>query len=327
MFSSGNINIKTSEDIMKKLIVILLLCAGFLSLMIILLPHLISKEPFTYDEAVQKFAKGKLVSLDGKKVHYIEKGSGDPVILIHGFFYHTMMWNKNMDALAENHKVYAIDLFGWGFSERLDETEYSFERYARQITGFMDALGIRKASLIGQSMGGSISVYVAAHYPERVNKLIFVAPTVLSNPDTIAGKIYKLPFIGEFLNAIPGNGLIKNNLKTVWFYDGSHVTDAYVAELAQPFGITGSHASAMHVLRHVLKDPFVESEGHLLAQKNKPILIVHGREDKAVPVHNSMRLNELWPGSELVIYEKTGHNPHDEQSEQFNQLAIEFLSQ
>jgi pimeloyl-ACP methyl ester carboxylesterase len=312
---------------MKKFIIVLLLCVGFLSLTIILLPHLTSKEPYAYDEAVQKFAKGKLVSVDGKKVHYIEKGNGDPVIFIHGFLYHTIMWRENVDTLAENFKVYAIDLYGWGYSERLNETEYSFDRYARQVIGFMDALGIQKASLGGQSMGSAISVYVAAHYPDRVNKLILVSPSVLPPPETIEARIYKLPFIGEFLNAIPGDALITNNLKTVWFYDGSRVTDAYAREVLQPFGIKGSYAGSMYILRNVLKAPFVENEVHLLAKMDKPILMIQGREDKAVPVDDSKVLNDLWPGSRLVIFEKSGHNPHEEQSERFNQLAIEFLSQ
>jgi pimeloyl-ACP methyl ester carboxylesterase len=174
---------------MKTFIIVLLVCFGLVAITVVALPILTSKETHTYEEAAGKFAKGKFVSLsDGKKVHYIEKGSGEPVILIHGFMYHTVMWKKNMDALAENFKVYVIDLFGWGFSERLNETEYSFERYAKQITGFMDALNIQKASLIGQSMGGGISVYVAANNPERINRLILVDPAVLPYPETITGR-------------------------------------------------------------------------------------------------------------------------------------------
>ena len=158
---------------MKTFIIVLLVCFGLIALTVVTLPIFTSKETCTYEEAAGKFAKGKFVSLDGKKVHYIEKGNGEPVILIHGFLYHTVMWKKNLDALAEHFKIYVIDLFGWGFSERLNETEYSFERYAKQVTGFMDALNIQKASLIGQSMGGGISVYVAAINPERINRLIF----------------------------------------------------------------------------------------------------------------------------------------------------------
>ena len=200
---------------MKKLLIILLVAVGILALIIITLPKLTSKETCTYEAAIKNFAKGKFVTVDDKKVHYIEKGNGKPIILIHGFLYHTVMWEKNIDALAEKFKVYAIDLWGWGYSERLKEKEYSFERYGKQIVGFMDALNIKKATLVGQSMGGGISVYVAAHYPERVDRLILVDPAVIPYPMTTIGKIYQFPFIGEFMNAIPGNALMENNIKTI----------------------------------------------------------------------------------------------------------------
>ena len=154
----------------------LLVIVGALVLIIIILPQLTSKETCTYEEAIQKFAKGKFVTVDGKKIHYLEAGNGPPIILIHGFLYHTVMWKKNIDDLAKKFKVYAIDLWGWGYSERLKEQEYSFERYGKQIVGFMDALNIKKATLAGQSMGGGISVYVAAHYPDRVDRLILSVP-------------------------------------------------------------------------------------------------------------------------------------------------------
>ena len=99
-----------------------------------------------------------LVTVDGRKVHYVEAGNGPAIILIHGFLYHTVMWKKTYRCVAEKFKVYAIDLWGWGCSERLKENEYSFERYGKEIVGFMDALNIKKATLGGQSMGGGISV-------------------------------------------------------------------------------------------------------------------------------------------------------------------------
>lgn len=224
-------------------------------------------------------------------------------------------------------RSYVIDLFGWGYSERLHETEYGFERYAKQVTGFMDALNIRSAALVGQSMGGGIAVYTAAHYPERVDRLILVDPAVLPYADTITGKIYKLPYVGEFLNTIPGDALHINNLKTLWFYDGTQVTDEYAQRVLQPLSIKGSYAGLMYILRNVLEDPFVKNEAHILAEMEKPVLIVHGREDKAVPWENSKRLNELWAGSTLVVFEKAGHTPQEEHPEKFNRLAVDFLTQ
>ena len=297
-----------------------------LALIIIILPQVNSKETCTYEEAIQKFAKGKFVTVDGKKVHYVEAGNGPPVILIHGFLYHTVMWKQNTNALAEKFKVYAIDLLGWGYSERLKGKEYSFGGYGKQIVGFMDALNIKKATLVGQSMGGGISVYVAAHYPDRVDRLILIDPAVIPYPMTTIGRIYQFPFIGEFMNAIPGDGLMKNNIRTIWFYDKNKATDEYCAEVLQPLCIKGSYAGTMFILRNVLKEPYVEKEANLLAKMSMPILIIHGREDKAIPLSRSKRLNDLWKGSKLVIFEKAGHSPHEEYPEKFNKVAIDFLS-
>ena len=311
---------------MKKLLTVLLLVVVVLALIIVILPKLTSKETCTYEEAIERFAKGKFVTVDNKKVHYVEKGDGKPIILIHGFLYHTVMWKKNIDALAEKFKVYAIDLWGWGYSERLKKTEYSFELYGKQVMGFMDALNIKRATLAGQSMGGGISVYVAAHYPERVDRLILVDPAVIPYPMTTIGKIYQLPFVGEFFNAIPGDALMKNNIKTIWFYDKNKVTEEYLKEVLQPNCIKGSYAGSMYILRNVLKAPYVEREANLLAKMSKPTLIIHGREDKAIPLNKSKALNGLWKGSKLVIFEKAGHSPHEEYPERFNKLAIDFLS-
>jgi pimeloyl-ACP methyl ester carboxylesterase len=310
---------------MKKRYLVLLVLA-VLVLFVIILPYLNSKETMTYEEGVAKWAQGKFVLVDGKKVHYLEKGEGKPVILIHGFLYHTVMWKKNIDDLSKKFKVYAVDLWGWGYSERLKENEYSFERYGKQIVGFMDALKINKASLVGQSMGGGISVYVAAHFPDRVDRLILVDPAVIPYPMTTTGMIYQLPFVGEFLNALPGDGLAKNNIKTVWFYDPQKVTDDYAEEVLRPLRIKGSYGGMMYILRQVLKDPYVQEEAQKLAQLKKPILLIHGREDIAIPLDRSQQLNALWKGSQLVIFEKAGHTPHEEHPEKFNQLALEFLS-
>jgi len=310
-----------------KLFITVLIIIGALALIIVILPQFSSNETFPYTEAVQKFAKGKFVTVDGKKVHYVEAGNGPPIILIHGFLYHTVMWKKNIDALAEKFKVYAIDLWGWGYSERLKENDYSFERYGKQILGFMDVLNIKKAALAGQSMGGGISVYVAAHHPERVERLILVDPAVIPYPMTTIGKIYQLPFVGEFMNAIPGDALMKNNIRTIWFYDKNKATEEYCQEVLQPLSIKGSSSGTMFILRNVLKEPYVEKEANLLAKMSIPTLIIHGREDKAIPLDRSKKLNDLWKGSKLVIFDKAGHSPHEEYPEKFNKLALDFLSE
>lgn len=311
---------------MKTLLLVVSAVVIAIVALVVALPMFSSRETLSYDDAAKRFAKGKFVTVDGKKVHYIEKGSGAPVILIHGFLYSTVMWKNNIDALAKKFKVYAIDLWGWGYSERLQPDEYSFEKYARQVIGFMDAMKIDKASLVGQSMGGGISVFVAATYPDRVNKLILIDPAVIPYPTTTIGKIYQLPYVGEFLNAIPGDALMSQNIRTIWFYDGAKADDAYIQEVLRPMRIKGSEHGMMRILRNVLKEPYMEPQAKQLAKIGKPILIIHGRQDKAVPMDRSEKLRDLWKGSELVIFDKAGHSPHEEYPDKFNALAAEFLS-
>jgi pimeloyl-ACP methyl ester carboxylesterase len=292
-----------------------------------LFPDFFSKETCLYEETAKQYGKGKFVTVDGKKIHYLEKGAGSPVILIHGFLYHSVMWQKNIDALAEKFKVYAVDLWGFGYSQRFSQPGYSFSLYGRQIKGFMEALGISRASLVGQSMGGGISVYVAAKFPDQVERLILVAPAVIPYPDTLIGTVYKLPGVGEFINSIPGDFIMKNNLKGIWFHDSHKVTDAYAREVLQPLCIKGSHEALLYVLRNVLKEPFVGNEAKELARTDLPVLLVHGREDKAVPLNNSRALNKLWRNSRLAVFERAGHSPHEEHPEKFNSLALAFLSE
>ena len=82
---------------MRKVVTIIFLFLVVLVFVMIALPKISSKEPYTYEEAVKKFAKGNFVTVDNKKVHYIEKGRGRPIILIHGFLYSAVMWNQNID--------------------------------------------------------------------------------------------------------------------------------------------------------------------------------------------------------------------------------------
>lgn len=310
---------------MKKTIIIFSCIILFMVLIVIIFPLVYTNEYYTYDEAVTKFAAGKIITVDDKKIHYIEKGAGKPVIMIHGFLYNTAMWNKNIDELSKKFKVYAIDLWGWGYSQRLQKDAYSFNLYSRQVIGFMDALKIPRASLIGQSMGCGISVYAAARHPDRIEKLILVAPAVIPYDLPMDARIFKLPFVGEFLISIPGDSLMTDNLKNIFFYDKSLVTENYAAEVLRPNHIIGSHAGALFIHRYMLVPPVVEKEARMLSSMDKQILIIHGRDDRAVPLDRSQELVKMWKDAKLVIFDKAGHCPHDEHAEQFNRLALDFL--
>jgi len=274
------------------------------------------------NEWSKKYAAGKFVDLDGHSTHYIEKGDGEPVILLHGYLYDSYQWNKNMDALAEKFKVYAIDLWGFGYSTR-KPMDYDYQVYAGQLLKFMDALNIQRASLVGQSMGGGTCILFCTQHGERVNKMILVASGGMPNPPTLLTRIACIPKVGEFLLRMKGSR--KGMLKANFIYDKSVLTDEYVENVTRFHKIKGTTEVLLKILRKQFWDTLLE-DIHKLGEMDVPILIVWGRQDKSIPVKLAQDMHRILKGSQLEILDPAGHCPNDEQPEKFNQAAIHFLS-
>ena len=186
----------------------------------------------------RKYAKGKIIDLNGRSTHYIHLGEGDPVILIHGFNMDTNTWANNIEALAANHSVYAIDLWGFGYSTR-DPMLPGYALYTEQLQLFMDDLGIEKATLVGHSMGGGAAISFALKYPERVDKLVLVDSTGIPNPLPLRSKFFTLPGVGEFLLSINNNYFRRKNLKDIWFHETGRLTDEVFANTATKIAVGG----------------------------------------------------------------------------------------
>jgi pimeloyl-ACP methyl ester carboxylesterase len=276
------------------------------------------------DEWARKYAAGRFIDLDGYSTHYIEKGEGEPVILIHGFLYNSYTWNNNIDALADRFKVYALDLWGFGYSTR-EPLDYGYPLYADQLLKFMDALNIQKASLVGHSMGGGTCIFFSVQHRERVNKVILVDPAGMPNPLPLIGKIANLPKVGEFLLGLKGNFYRKMVLSTTFIYDKGFITDSYFENVTRFHKIKGTTEVLLKILRkqffHTLLD-----EIRRLGEIDVSILIIWGRHDQAVPFERGQGMHKILRGSRLEIFEQMGHCPHDEQSQKFNQLALDFLA-
>ncbi len=276
------------------------------------------------DEWAKKYATGKFIVLDGYSTYYIEKGEGEPVILLHGFFYDSYMWNKNIDALAERFKVYALDLWGFGYSTR-EPMNYGYPLFATQLLEFMDALDIQKASLVGQSMGGGTCILFCIQHRKRVNKIILVDAAGMPNPLPLLGKIANLPKVGEFMLGFKSNFFPEMTLKSTFMYDKEFITNSYLENVTRFHKIKGTTEVLLKILRKQFFDTLSE-EIHKLGEMDVPILIVWGRQDKAISVERGQQMHKILKTSRLEILEQAGHCPHDEQSRRFNQLAVDFLS-
>jgi len=309
---------------MKNFIVVVIILLVVLAGAILIVPLVTSPEVYTWEYAKGHLAPGQFVQTGTDATHYIVRGEGPHLILIHGFLYSTFMWKDVMDPLAKKFRVHAIDLLGWGYSSRLKEGNYSYQLYADQLLNFMDALGITQTSIIGQSMGGGVAILFAAQHPERVRKIVLVDSAGLPNPLPLAGRIFSLPFLGEFLVSLPQQALLKKNIQDIWFYDPARVTQDYVEEVARPLRIKGSGRTILNTLR-TLDFGSLSPEIHKLAETIKPILILWGREDKDIPLAIGEEMHKILKGSEMKIIEKAGHTPHEEHPEEAARLMMEFL--
>jgi len=272
----------------------------------------------------ERYAPGTFIDLGGKKTHYIERGEGEPVILLHGFFYDTFLWADNIEALAKRFKVYAIDLWGMGYSTR-EPLDYGYDLYAEQLGAFMDAMGIRRASLVGQSMGAGTAIRYCVDHRERVDKLLLVSAAGMRNPLPLMAKFFNLPVIGEFFLGLKTDAFRRTALKDVFVHDQTRVTDEYFERVTRNQKIAGSTEAGLRIQRNNFFDT-LEPQIRRLADMNVPTLLAWGRQDKAIPLSRGEAMHALLPGSRLEVLEPAGHVSNFEQAERFNALALDFLS-
>ncbi len=270
-----------------------------------------------------RYAAGTFIELEGRRTHYLQAGTGDPLILLHGFYYDSYLWAENTGALAEHFTVYTPDLWGFGYSTR-ESLDYGYPLYAEQLRLFMDALGIDRAHLMGQSMGGGTAVLFTINNPERVGKLVLVDPAGMPNRLPLKSRIFNLPVLGEFLVGLPTDLVRRRTLGDFWIHDRSRLTDDYFANVTRFQKIRGTTEVLLTILRRRYFDtlkPAIEQLGRL----EIPILLLWGRHDRAVPLACGEAMHRLLPGSRLEIFEDSGHLPNYEQAGEFNRLALEFL--
>lgn len=286
------------------------------------MPEFIPWSSQSLDQWAEKYAQGKFIELGGRRTHYLEKGDGPPVILLHGFFYDSYLWTANIDALARHFKVYALDLWGFGYSTR-EPLDYGYPLYAEQVLLFMDSLGLRRASLVGQSMGAGTAVLFGVQHRPRVEKLVLVAAAGMPNP-LIMLRLFSLPGIGEFLEGLKTDALKRSAFAYGFMHNHELLTDTYFENVTRHQKIQGSARVALTIQRKQFFDTLSDTI-HRLATLEVPTLLVWGRQDKATPLRLGRQMHEILQGSRLEILDNAGHVPNYERADAFNPLVVDFL--
>ncbi|MGP6175596.1 alpha/beta fold hydrolase [Corynebacterium sp. A21] len=258
-------------------------------------------------------------------IHYQEVGTGYPVILIHGSGPGAGGWSNfspNIIPLAQHFRVLAIDVPGWGKSSAVRAQESDSVEALRQ---FMDELGIEKAALIGNSMGGMIGINMAITHPERVSHLISMGAPGLARP-----QLFSAGGLSEGMKILvegyknPTKEVMRE-LADIMTFDPAFASEEMVAQRAEAAAERDDHRA--NFLEGFGKpDGFLRfSEAKDIATITAPSLLIHGRDDRVVHFENSLQLNTLIPNSRLYLINQCGHWAQLEHSEEFNRIVANFI--
>ncbi len=265
--------------------------------------------------------------IDGATVHFQEFGTREnpTLLLVHGYTASTYVWHTVAPVLAENgFHVIAVDLIGFGYSDKPAWFDYKITSQARMISRLMDRLGIGTATLVGSSYGGAVSATIALDYPERVEKLILVDAACNDDPKNHPiMKLAALRGVGELVTPflIDSKVFMKVRMRgTLAPANHNLITKERIASILRPLSAADAHRSVLETSRNWDANR-IEEDAHLI---NHPTLIIWGENDTVIPIHNGETLYNSIVHSRFVVLKDCGHVPPEEKPEIFAELVTEF---
>lgn len=308
----------------------LLISLGGLSGVALGLPYLLPLTgPTPVDAISWADANGAFAPVGDTRLYYQRAGSGGrPMVLAHGFGASSFSWRANLRPIADaGYTVYALDLRGFGLSDKSWAGDMAHAAQADRLKAFMDALGLDRAVLAGNSMGGNIIAHFALKYPERVRGLILVDAAVYGGhlgggwvaallgvpPLRRWGQIaVRLALADDKRNAA--------TLKSAWF-DSTKVTPDILTGYRRALQTADWDVSLLAMIR----DGATNNISARLGEITAPTLIIWGEHDTWISPDKGPQLARDIAGSKLIVIPNAGHVPHEEQPEEFNRVVIEFV--
>ena len=281
-------------------------------------------DPFamTMHSDAPTLAAGADIDAGGHRTRYHEAGAGDTVLFVHGSGPGVTAWanwRNALPAFAERFRVLAPDLLGFGNSARPAEIVYGKDVWVDHLLAFLDAKGVTRCHVVGNSLGGALALALALRAPARVDRIVLMGAAGVSFPMT--------PGLEAVWGYEPSVDAMRELIGTYFAYDASLATDDLVRmryEASVQPGYQESYARMFPAPRQRHLDALATPDDRL-ASIESPTLVLHGREDKVIPLAASLRIFALLPNADLHVFGRCGHWTMIERRDDFNTLVMRFL--
>ncbi|MBF0102758.1 MAG: alpha/beta fold hydrolase [Desulfobacterales bacterium] len=270
--------------------------------------------------------KSNKTIVHGTSIAWSEMGSGDPLILIHGFKDTHRVWARIAPLLADDFRVIMIDLPGNGLSDRPDAS-YTLEWYAQMIVAWMDAIGITQAHVCGHSYGGGIAQWLLIEYKNRINRLALVAPGGLGREVFIWLKLATFPIFGRMLTPL----VLRYIIPILMYISPQYFGKRELEEIRHC--VMSSRIPGTDQAFHKAVGGVINIFGQYMQTRDRanevdvlpPIAVFWGENDPILPVKHGYSILEHSTGISLTTYPKCGHFPHLDFASTFAHDLKEFL--
>ncbi|MDR1000916.1 MAG: alpha/beta fold hydrolase [Clostridiales bacterium] len=262
------------------------------------------------------------IGTGGFKTNYHDIGEGFPVVLLHGSGPGVTAWanwNRLFPLLKGNYRIIAPDMAGFGYTERVPGAVYNMNAWVQQTIDLFDALKIDKANLVGNSFGGALALSMAIKYPERINKLVLMGSMGVTFPIT-----YGLDRVWGYEPSVAN----MEELLEIFTYDHSYANKELAKSRYESSIYPGFQESFSSLFPEPRQNGVESMAGNQAYIRNIPheTLIIHGREDRVIPLETSLTLMKLIDKAELHVFGHCGHWTQIEKTREFANQLIYFFS-
>jgi pimeloyl-ACP methyl ester carboxylesterase len=247
-------------------------------------------------------------------VRYVDAGSGMPLLLMHGLGGAIESWTNNIDALAKEMRVVALDLPGFGYSDK-PKMSYTIKFYVDFVASFVKKLGIAPAAIVGSSLGGHVTCELGITRPEIASRLVVVSP-----PGALPRSFAGTPALKKYVKVLEAKSVadVKKALVAV---DGKPVADDYAKVVFEKLAMPGAKEAFLSALVGSAKAPRLNSR---LSRIKIPMMVMWGKDDIMIPAKYVEPFVGL-KNSRIVLLENCGHRPHVDRPGVFNRLVLDFV--